>query len=137
MPEIHVRHEEGDRFTVGIGDHEIVVDQPVHQGGGNAGPTPTELFVASLAACVGFFAERFLARHGLPTTGLAVDASYGFAVDRPSRVGRIDVRLALPEGFPERRRAALAAVVDHCTVHESMRRQMDVTIRLQETARAR
>jgi uncharacterized OsmC-like protein len=116
---------------VRVRGHELVVDQPVEDGGEDAGPTPTELFVAGLASCVAFYAGRFLRRHGLPTEGLAVDCSFTFAEDRPARVGEISVAVHLPEGFPEERRAALRAVVEHCTVHNSLRQPPEVEIALE------
>lgn len=120
MAGVDAVHETDDRFRLRIRGHELVVDQPVEDGGGDAGPTPTELFVAGLAACVGFYAERFLVRHGLATQGLAVECDFAFAEDRPARVDSIDVRLVVPEAFPEAKRAALQAVVEHCTVHNSI-----------------
>ena len=71
MTTITVRHEARDRFRISIRGHEVLVDQPL-PASGDAGPTPTELFVASLAACAGFYARRFLARHGLPDGELAI-----------------------------------------------------------------
>jgi len=135
MGDIHVRHEGGDRFTIMVRGHELLVDQPVTDGGEDTAPTPTELFVASLAGCVGFYAGRFLRRHQLPERGLAVDCRWGFAEGRPSRVGRIDVRVHLPEGFPEGKRRALQAVVEHCTVHNSLRDAPEVEISLEATER--
>jgi uncharacterized OsmC-like protein len=129
-PTISVRHEEGDRFAIDVRGHSLVVDQPVGAGGGDAGPTPTELFVAGLASCAGFYAERFLVRHGLPTAGLAVDCGFEMSEDHPARVVSIDVRLRLPAGFPEERRAALGRVVEHCTVHNTMRLGTEVRIGL-------
>ena len=90
MPEFTVRLEEGDRFGATIRGHRLVIDQPVEDGGTDAGPSPTELFVAGLASCVGFYAERYLRRHHLPVDGLAVDCTYAFRSDRPSRVGSIE-----------------------------------------------
>lgn len=63
--DLAVTHVSGDRFAIQVRGHRLVVDQPVADGGQDAGPTPTELFAASLAACVGFYAERFLRRHDL------------------------------------------------------------------------
>jgi organic hydroperoxide reductase OsmC/OhrA len=40
---------------------------------GSSWRTPTELFAASLAACVAFYAGRFLRRHGLTADWLRVD----------------------------------------------------------------
>lgn len=128
MSDISVRHEEGDRFTISVRGHEITVDQPIEDGGGDVGPTPSELFVASLAGCVGYFAERFLVRHHIQAAGLGVDATYEYSEDAPSRVASIDVRLALPDGFPESNLPALMKVVDRCTVHNSLRQAPRVRI---------
>jgi LmbE family N-acetylglucosaminyl deacetylase/uncharacterized OsmC-like protein len=126
---IRVTHVSGDQFEVGVRQHRLRVDQPVADGGEDSAPTPTELFVSSLAACVAHYARRFLARHDLPTTGLAVDATFTMAA-RPARVGAITLHLELPPGVPEEKRAALLAVASHCTVHNSLEAAPAVTIEL-------
>jgi uncharacterized OsmC-like protein len=131
MNRMRIEHEEGDRYRVRVRGHELLIDQSLEDGGGDAGPTPTELFVAGLASCVAFYAGRFLRRHGLPTEGLAVDCSFAFAEDRPARVGKVAIVVHLPEGFPEERRNALRAVVEHCTVHNSLRQPPEVEIALE------
>lgn len=117
---IRVEHRRGDRFDIAIGHHLVHVDQPLIDGGEDTGPTPTELFVAGLASCVAHYARRFLERHGLPTEGLSVTASFTWATDRPARVATVDLDLAVPAGVPEDRRAALLAVAGHCSVHNSL-----------------
>jgi len=47
-----VRYPSGERYEITVREHPIVVDQPIDDGGANDAPTPTELFVASLASCV-------------------------------------------------------------------------------------
>ncbi|HAM02814.1 MAG TPA: osmotically inducible protein OsmC [Acidimicrobiaceae bacterium] len=116
---MRVAHVEQDRFDITIRQHTLGVDQPRADGGSDTAPTPTELFVASLASCVAFYVRRFLDRHGLSTEGLAVDASYSMA-SGPARVDRIGIVLQLPEGIPEDRIPALMAVATHCTVHNSL-----------------
>jgi uncharacterized OsmC-like protein len=128
MATIEVRQRDGDRYVVAIRDHELTVDQPVRDGGTDEGPTPTELFVAGLASCVGFYTGRFLKRHGLEGDGLAVECSWAMAEDRPARVGSIELIVRLPDGFPDEQRARLMAVVEHCTVHNSIVRSPEVTI---------
>jgi uncharacterized OsmC-like protein len=130
MSRIEVRYEGGDRLRMAVRGHEIVLDQPVEDGGGDLGPTPTELFVGGLAACVGFYAERFLRRHGLPLDGLAVECEFSFSTDRPARVSEVELRVLLPAGFPDERREGLRAVVEHCTVHNSIRQAPEVRIEL-------
>src|SRR3954471_987757 len=133
MLEISVRHEGGDRFGIDVRGHRVVVDQPRDVGGADTGPTPTELFVAGLASCVAFYAERFLRRHDLPVAGLGVDCGFEMSEDSPARVALVDVRVRLPLGFPEERRAALDRVVWHCTVHTTLRLGTEVRIGLVAT----
>ncbi len=134
--EILVTHLHGDAFGLDIRGHHVVVDQPMEAGGADLGPTPTELFVGSLAACVGFYAERYLRRHDLPDEGLSVRASFRLAEGRPSRVGSISVRLILPAAIPDGRLEILRRVVDHCTVHESLRVVPDVSIAIEAPSAA-
>lgn len=130
MHTLNVAHLDGDRFEMRVRRHRLVVDQPVADGGSDLGPTPTELFVAGLAACVAFYAGRFLARHGLGPEGLRVEAGFTMSADRPARVDAVTLRLVTPRPLPEQRRRALLAVVDRCTVHNSLRVAPDVRVAL-------
>lgn len=136
MTDILVKHEEGDGFRITVRGHEFVVDQPLDEGGGDEGPSPVEVFVASLASCVAYYAGSYLRRHDLSVEGLAVECDYTFAEGRPARVGGISLRVIVPEGFPERRRQGLLAVAEHCTVHNSIRRAPEVEITVRASAPA-
>lgn len=119
MSDLRVTHLGGDRFAVGVRDHVITVDQPVDEGGADTAPTPTELFVASLASCVAFYARRYLARHAFAAEGLEVTADYTLT-SRPARVGEIRLDVVVPDGVPADRHEALLAVASHCTVHNTL-----------------
>lgn len=128
---VRVEHRGEDKFDIRIRGHVVRVDQPTEDGGEDTAPTPTELFIASLASCVAFYARRYLARHDLPTEGLAVETSFEMG-SRPARVSGIEVRLVLPVGVPAERRDALLAVARHCTVHNTLITTPQVTISLTE-----
>ena len=130
---IRVRSEGGDRYSVEVGGHALVVDQP---DTGDAGPTPTDLFVASLAACTAHYAGRFFARHGIDADGFEVSCAFEMAGDRPARVRSIALNLELPGAFPEELRDRLRAVVEHCTVHNSIAVPPDIRIALEAKERA-
>jgi hypothetical protein len=99
LPTMRVDYLSGDRFDISIRDHVVAVDQPVEVGGEDEGPTPTELYVASLASCVAFYARRYLRRHHLDATGLSVEASYRLGT-KPARVDRVAIRIHVPEAAP-------------------------------------
>ena|SRR6266508_5003396 len=136
MPNLSITHQTADRFELQVRGHRLLYDQPLPDGGDDQGPTPTELFVGSLAACVAFYARRFLARHDLDADGLRVEAAYTMSPDRPTRVDTITLRLIVPSPLEEHRRRALLAVVDHCTVHNSLRIPPQVRVALAEPADA-
>ena len=120
-----------DRLRIEARGHELFVDQPVEDGGDDTASTPTELFVASLAACIGFYAERFLRRHGLSTDGLRVACDYRWA-QNPHRVGEIDVTIDAP-GLTPGKRDAFERVIERCTVHNSLLMPPEVGIRIGST----
>jgi putative redox protein len=126
---LRVDYEAGDRFRIAVRQHTFCVDQPASEGGDDTAPTPTELFAASLAACVAFYARRFLSRHGLPVDGLSVAAEFGMA-SHPTRVGEITLQVQVPGGLPSQRQAALLAVASHCTVHRTLLQPPEVRIEL-------
>ncbi len=118
--QLDVRFIAGEAYEVGVRGHRVLVDQPAEAGGGDTAPTPTELFVASLATCVAFYAGRYLTRHGYSRDGLAVSVSYEMAADRPARVSGIRLTVRVPAELPAQRWPALQAVMSHCTVHNSI-----------------
>lgn len=130
---MRVEHLGDDRFSIDVRGHRLVVDQPAEMGGEDTAPTPTELFVASLASCVAFYARRYLRRHGLPTEGLAVDTDFVLGT-KPARVTELDLRITLPVDFPAERRDALLAVASHCTVHNSITQEPEIAVRYADEA---
>ncbi|MGW6316562.1 OsmC family protein [Streptomyces sp. NPDC055099] len=124
--QVEVVHVRGDVYGVEVRGHHLAVDQPVDSGGSDSAPTPVELFVASLATCVAHYAGRYLDRHAFDRDGLTVDARYTMATDRPARVASVALRVNAP-GVPPERVAGLLAVVQHCTVHNSLEHPPDVT----------
>ena len=127
---VAVRHVAGDAYAIRVRGHALLVDQPLRDGGHDSAATPTELLVASLASCVAFYVGRYLLRHGLECSGLAVTADFNMATDRPARVSDVRLRISVPGGAPAQRRDALLAVASHCTVHNTLRHEPEVSVLL-------
>ncbi|MFE2064345.1 OsmC family protein [Streptomyces sp. NPDC059467] len=120
-------------LTAAVRGHTLVTDQPLEAGGGDIGPTPVELFVASLATCVAHYARGFLERHRLDVEHLGVTAEFTMADDRPARVASVRLRVTVPPGLGEAGLSALGAVVDHCTIHNTLRQSPQVTVEVDGT----
>jgi putative redox protein len=79
--------------------------------------TPFDLFLASLAACAGYYALRFCQQRGIDTHGLGVTL-IPTRVEKRLETVRIDVRL--PPAFPEKYRDAVLRAVDQCAVKKAI-----------------
>ncbi len=125
-----VVHHSGSRFDITAGSHTIITDQPVEDGGADAGMSPVDLFVGSLASCVAYFVGRFCARHRIPRDGLMVNAEWEMA-EQPHRVGRIDLSIHLPVPVTAEQEERLLKVAHGCTVHQSIVVPAKVAIRVE------
>ena len=115
---IDVSFPGGVAVDAAVRHHVIHTDQPVPAGGDSA-PSPFEIFLASIATCMGFYALRFCQERSLPTEGLGVTLEpVRAAASGP--VTTIDVQLQLPHDFPPKYADAIRRAVDHCAVKRHM-----------------
>ncbi|MBI3810108.1 MAG: OsmC family protein [Nitrospirae bacterium] len=119
----------GARYDVTSGTHTLVTDQPIKDGGGDAGMSPVELFVGSLASCVAYFVGRYCARHQIPCEGFTIDVEWSYA-EQPHRVGAVELRVNLPSVVTPEQREKLLKVAHGCTVHQSITVPPQVEIRV-------
>jgi putative redox protein len=70
--DVHVTYQDGVKFQARCRGHNILSDQPVDNHGQDQGMTPPEWFLASLGACVGFYAVKYLEARHLDTSGLEI-----------------------------------------------------------------
>jgi len=126
---LSVSYHGGTRYDITSGKHRIVTDQPVEDGGQDAGISPVELFVGSVASCVGYFVGQFCARHDISREGLTVEAEWTMA-EGPHRVGQIDLAIHLPHRLTTEQKEKLLKVAHGCTVHQSIAVAPNVAIKL-------
>ncbi len=122
----------GDNYKINVAykGFTVLTDQPVRDGGDGTAPSPFDYFLASLAACAGYYALAFCKERRLSTEGLGVTmtAERGEA---SKMIDKVTVHVDLPQGFPEKYRLALTKAVDHCTVKAHILRapQFEIVVR--------
>ncbi|GAA4093349.1 OsmC family protein [Actinomadura miaoliensis] len=134
MNEITVIHRAGDAFAVLVRGHVICVDQPFALGGMDDGPTPVELFVASLAACAALHGRRHLRDHGIPADGLEVRGRFVMNAGARPHVARVDLSVRPPHGLSPMIVAGLRNAIDRCTVHNSLLDLPRITVDVETVA---
>ncbi|MCF7838263.1 MAG: OsmC family protein [Candidatus Marinimicrobia bacterium] len=123
------RQDDSNRMEVTAREHVFVIDQPPAAGGQDAGPTPLEYLLGSLAGCMGAIGHIVALQRKLPVRGMQVEVEGTLDLDgllgRPteSRVGfkqflikvQVDADLSLEE-----KRAFIAEVERRCPVSENL-----------------
>jgi putative redox protein len=127
MDLISVNHRAGTEFVIGVRGHLVTSDMSVKDGGGDAGPSPVELFAGALGACIAMTVAQYCQTHGYGDGDVEVSLTLEL-VDNPKRVGRIVVDLEVPKSVPEDRREVIRRVAEHCPLHETMRGALEIDI---------
>jgi len=70
--EVTAQFLEDFKFEVAARGHRVICDQPVENGGADAGMTPPEFLLASLATCAAYHAAQYLKTRQLPAQDLKV-----------------------------------------------------------------
>jgi len=110
----------GDMLTeTKIGKHTIATDVPEGWGGKDRGPTPPQVFVASLGGCVVALVANYCHKSGLDAEGLSVDVTFEKISD-PSRLSDVKIQINLPNADVSGREKAILKVAEHCPVHETI-----------------
>jgi uncharacterized OsmC-like protein len=130
---IVVTHEGGKRFAAQVRSHRIIVDQPIHAGGDDAGPMPLELLGTALGTCIALYAQQFLHARGLPYAGMRVEVEQHKA-SNPSRVGVFAARVILPEAVPPAYREMMERVVRSCPAHGTLTHGAQVLVTIESPA---
>ncbi len=113
--EIDVSFPENLRVEALVRGFVLSTDQPEKSGGDNSGPSPFELFTASIATCTGYFALKFCRARNIDTTGMSLKMHYEWDTEE-KRYPRMSIELKVPEGFPAKYRKAIIKAMDQCVV---------------------
>jgi uncharacterized OsmC-like protein len=115
----------GYQAKVTAGRFEILVDEPVTAGGEDAGPQPTDYFLASLASCFVLAMAWSARKHGLELPPLTVNVTGTYDGPRFSAIA-IDVVVALPDDQAKRLIESAERV---CYVTNTLRSQPAISVR--------
>jgi putative redox protein len=112
------RRRKGYEHEVEIREHHLIVDEPEDNGGGDQGPTPTELLAASLASCTAITIEMYADRKGWDLGEVEVTADFTEAnADDPAKF-TVDIRS--PAELTEEQRDRLLTIAHKCPVHRAL-----------------
>ncbi len=116
----------GSRFEIQARGHRVVCDQPADNGGSDAGMTPPEFLLASLASCAAYYAAQYLNTRHLPTEHLKVQASAEKA-QSPARLASFRIDVTAP-GLDQRHQAGILRAAKACLIHNTLLGQPSIDV---------
>jgi len=118
---ISVRREDmdGTRHRVQIRQHSFAIDASVAGGGKDEGPTPHDLYDASLASCKALTVLLYARRKNMPLEDIEVQVERDDSQERQGTYKlKTSVRLVGP--LDDTQRAELLRVAGKCPLHRLM-----------------
>ncbi len=109
--------KQGMHFCTHLPSGQLMCDESSEVGA--AYPSAPELLMASLGSCIGSVLVHFAERHQIQLEGMEISLDWHIA-ERPHRIGRIDIAVALPGAVPETERQTLERVAHACLIHNTL-----------------
>jgi putative redox protein len=112
------RRRTGYEHEIEIREHRLISDETEDTGGGDQGPTPTELLAGALASCTAITIEMYANRKewDLGLVEVAAEFTKGTA-DAPPKA-RVDIRI--PVELTDEQREKILKIAHKCPVHRAL-----------------
>ena len=109
----------GKRVDAQYKGFTVKTDQSVKGGGEGSAPTPFDLFLSSIGTCAGIFVLSFMQERNIPTDNTRIILK----TERDPQthmIGKIDIDINLPKGFPDKYKNAVRSAADLCSVKKHL-----------------
>jgi putative redox protein len=113
------------RVSIRAGSHDLLADEGPALGGGDEGPNPYDLLLASLGACTAITLKMYGERKGWPLAGVDVALSFHHGLR-----GRIDRRLTLHGDLDGEQKSRLAEIAERTPVTLTLKAGVDIDTRI-------
>jgi putative redox protein len=116
--EVFAQYLGDSKFEVAARGHRVLCDQPLENGGADAGMSPPEFLLASLATCAAYYAAQYLKTRKLPAEDLQVKVSAEKAV-QPARLSSFRIEVTV-SGLDDRHQDGILRAVKACLIHNTL-----------------
>ena len=132
------------RQDVVAANHNLVADEPLSAGGGEAGPDPYDYLLTALGACTSMTIGLYARRKQIPLENITVSLRHSriYAEDceecetKGGMLDRIDVEVGLTGSLTAEQHAQLMEIAGKCPVHRTLTSEINIRLRAAQNARA-
>ena len=107
------------RVNADFAGFTIETDQAKEEGGDASAPEPFTLFLASIGTCAGVYVLYFCRERNIDTEGIRLRLSFT-RNEKKHMIEKIDIRILLPDGFPEKYRDTVVRIAGMCSVKKHL-----------------
>ena len=135
MAAVSAQLDSGTRTTITARQFSWLADEPEQAGGTDQGPTPYEILLGALAACITTTLRLYSDYKGIPLEGVDVSLEFDrvhaedcLECDNPNggMIDRIKTKITLRGTFTDAQRTRLAQVAERCPVHKTLVRGIQI-----------
>lgn len=119
-----------------VSGHQVIVDQPVNQGGTGAGPTPLEYLFVALAGCIGSIGRIIAMQKQIALNGMTISVEGELDTDgllgKDAPIGFSEIRVAVgidAEMSAEEKAAFVHEMDTRCPVSWNLLNASNVNVR--------
>ena len=135
MATITAQLREGTQTTIQARQFTWLSDEPLAAGGGDTGPTPYEILLGSLAACITVTLRLYSDHKGIDLTGVDVTLEFDRVhaddclecdQDKGGWIDRIQTQVKILGSFDDAQRKRLEQVAGRCPVHKTLAKGVEI-----------
>lgn len=119
MSLISITRKSGQDCEIQVRAHSVTSDLSKDDGGSDQGPSPSELLVSSLGACIVMMVQRYCDRNEYRDGEVSASMTYELA-DKPKRIAAITIDLEIPNDVPEEKIPVIRRVAEACPIHGTL-----------------
>jgi putative redox protein len=112
------RRRQGYEHEIEIREHRLIADEPEDTGGGDQGPSPTELLAGALASCTAITIEMYADRKEWDLGAVEVATEFTRATADTPPKAKVEIRI--PAELSDEQREKLLVIAHKCPVHRAL-----------------
>jgi putative redox protein len=138
--EIIVKESGKSKFAqeIKIGNHILLADEPIANGGNDTGPSPYDFLLTALGTCTSMTIRMYADLKKIPVTGIIVRLNHEkiHATDcadcenNNSKIDHIDRNIELQGNLTQEQRDKLLEIANKCPVHRTLTSKISITTAL-------
>ena len=138
MQPVIVRAGASFRNDIEAGPHRMIADEPIRDGGTEAGPTPYDFLAAALGVCTSMTLRVVAARENIPLEGVEINVANdrmhakdcADCLTQEGYIHRFTVEIKLLGTLTAEQRERMLAVAKRCPVHKTLTSEIRIDERL-------